>query len=96
MHLIQNVRGISFAGAYLRYGFHEDGFSSGLRAAVDHLGAKPPFEIREPDREPSLSPAALVFDIFELSGARNIAFFFIYIWIRIVLAFTRLFTSVQL
>ena len=34
MHKIQNTRGISFAGAWLKYGFHEDGFTSGLRAAL--------------------------------------------------------------
>lgn len=34
MKTIQHVRGISFAGAWLNYGFHEDGFTSGLRAAV--------------------------------------------------------------
>ncbi|KJA18002.1 hypothetical protein HYPSUDRAFT_79398 [Hypholoma sublateritium FD-334 SS-4] len=33
MHRIQNTRGIAFAGAYLKYGFHEDGFTSGLLAA---------------------------------------------------------------
>ena len=33
MHRIQNKRGIAFAGAYLKYGFHEDGFTSGLLAA---------------------------------------------------------------
>ncbi|KAH7360353.1 hypothetical protein BKA65DRAFT_421353 [Rhexocercosporidium sp. MPI-PUGE-AT-0058] len=44
LHRIQNKRGISFAGAWTKYGFHEDGFSSGLRAAQDHLGAKLPFE----------------------------------------------------
>lgn len=41
---IQNKRGISFAGAWTKYGFHEDGFSSGLQVAQAHLGAKLPFE----------------------------------------------------
>lgn len=41
---IQNTRGISYAGAWTKYGFHEDGFSSGLEVAVEHLGAKLPFE----------------------------------------------------
>ena len=41
---IQNVRGISYCGAWTKYGFHEDGFSSGLKVAVDHLGARLPFE----------------------------------------------------
>lgn len=41
---IQNTRGISYAGAWTNYGFHEDGFSSGLRVATEHLGAKLPFE----------------------------------------------------
>ncbi|KAJ3555356.1 hypothetical protein NM688_g2620 [Phlebia brevispora] len=38
MHKIQNKRGISFAGAWLKYGFHEDGFTSGLRAALSVSG----------------------------------------------------------
>ncbi|KAI1083815.1 FAD/NAD(P)-binding domain-containing protein [Whalleya microplaca] len=41
---IQNTRGISYAGAWTKYGFHEDGFSSGLYVAKAHLGAKLPFE----------------------------------------------------
>ncbi len=40
---IQNKRGISYAGAWTKYGFHEDGFSSGLKVAIDHLGAELPF-----------------------------------------------------
>ena len=31
-------RGLSFAGAYLKYGFHEDGFTSGLRAVLSVPG----------------------------------------------------------
>lgn len=44
---IQNKRGISYAGAWTKYGFHEDGFSSGLHAAQEHLGAKLPFEFKD-------------------------------------------------
>ncbi|KAI5863436.1 amine oxidase [Durotheca rogersii] len=42
---IQNRRGVSYAGAWTGYGFHEDGFSSGLEVATAHLGAKLPFEL---------------------------------------------------
>ena len=38
MHTIQNKRGISFAGAWLNYTFHEDGFTSGLQAALQVSG----------------------------------------------------------
>ncbi|KAK2598131.1 Cytochrome c oxidase assembly protein cox11, mitochondrial [Conoideocrella luteorostrata] len=44
---IQNTRGISYAGAWTKYGFHEDGFSSGLHVAQEHLGAKLPFEFKD-------------------------------------------------
>lgn len=40
---IQNTRGVSYCGAWTKYGFHEDGFSSGLKVAVEHLGAELPF-----------------------------------------------------
>ncbi|KAG6017634.1 hypothetical protein E4U54_005577 [Claviceps lovelessii] len=44
---IQNKRGISYAGAWTKYGFHEDGFSSGLHVAQEHLGAKLPFDFKD-------------------------------------------------
>lgn len=44
---IQNTRGISYTGAWTKYGFHEDGFSSGLHAAKEHLGARLPFEFKD-------------------------------------------------
>lgn len=44
---IQNTRGISYCGAWTKYGFHEDGFSSGLKVAMDHLGAKLPFQFKD-------------------------------------------------
>lgn len=47
LRYIQNRRGISYAGAWTGYGFHEDGFTSGLQVAQDHLGAKLPFEFRD-------------------------------------------------
>ena len=41
---IQGHRGVSFCGAWTKYGFHEDGFSSGLKVAIEQLGAKLPFQ----------------------------------------------------
>ena len=44
---IQNTRGISYCGAWTKYGFHEDGFSSGIKVAQDHLGAQLPFQFKD-------------------------------------------------
>lgn len=55
---IQNTRGISYCGAWTKYGFHEDGFSSGLKVAQEHLGATLPFKFKDSTfsrgRRPSL------------------------------------------
>jgi predicted NAD/FAD-binding protein len=62
--LIQNKRGISFAGACAsfgllshglrsvgtNYGFHEDGFVAGIQAALHLPGVSPPFDVAEIDR----------------------------------------------
>ena len=47
LEAIQNTRGVSYCGAWTKYGFHEDGFSSGLRVAIEHLGANLPFEFED-------------------------------------------------
>ncbi|KAJ3101551.1 hypothetical protein HDU97_001300 [Phlyctochytrium planicorne] len=45
LNSIQNRRGVTFAGAWTNYGFHEDGLTSGLQAA-ESIGAKTcPFPI---------------------------------------------------
>lgn len=45
---IQNTRGISYCGAWTRYGLHEDGISSGFSVAMNHLGAQLPFPFMDP------------------------------------------------
>ena len=65
---IQNTRGISFAGAWTKYGFHEDGFSSGLKVAVEHLGAELPFDFVDSTfsrgRKPLIGPRDHLVRIF--------------------------------
>ena len=86
---IQNKRGISYAGGWTGYGCHEDAFTSGLRVAVEHLGANVPFELRDSTysrgRKPRLSPVDrwLRFWIF------LIQIFFIAVFDRLAGALTR-------
>ncbi|KAF8527479.1 FAD/NAD(P)-binding domain-containing protein [Hysterangium stoloniferum] len=73
---IQNTRGISYAGAWTAFGFHEDGFTSGLRAATaSPLSAKVPFGIRYPNRSPGSLWPAYIFDLVEFSGIRRLLAF---------------------
>ncbi|KAG6898399.1 hypothetical protein C0992_004110 [Termitomyces sp. T32_za158] len=74
--LIQGAAGISFAGAYLRYGFHEDGFTSGLVVATSlsssAASVRPPFEIeyaaKDVNRSLGIEAIAGVFEFVEKTG----------------------------
>ncbi|KAK4228962.1 amine oxidase [Podospora fimiseda] len=59
---IQNKRGISYAGGWTKQGFHEDAFTSGLQAAVEHLGASIPFEIKDSTYSRGLNPELTFMD----------------------------------
>jgi predicted NAD/FAD-binding protein len=67
---IQNTRGISYCGAWTKYGFHEDAFSSGIKVAMDHLGATLPFEFKDSTysrgRKPVLGLGDLVLRVWIL------------------------------
>lgn len=48
---IQNTRGISYAGAWTKYGFHEDGFASAMRLVTSQpFNVKPPFPLKPANR----------------------------------------------
>ncbi|KAK4688090.1 uncharacterized protein P7C73_g2028, partial [Tremellales sp. Uapishka_1] len=49
---IQNTRNISYGGAWTSYGFHEDGFTSGMRIATSApFNAVPPFPLKPATRK---------------------------------------------
>jgi len=63
-----------FAGAWMHYGFHEDGFTSGLRAAAALPSVSPPFVITNADFErgkpfTTVMPVAWLFDVPEVVQA---------------------------
>jgi len=61
--LIQNKRGISYCGAWTESAVKDDDFSSGLKIAQEHLGAKLPFKFHDSavDRKrPSLGLVDLI------------------------------------
>ncbi len=55
-------------GDWTKYGFHEDGFSSGVKVAMDHLGATIPFQFVDSTfsrgRRPQLGPADYAMRVF--------------------------------
>lgn len=51
LHSIQGQRGISFAGAWTKYGFHEDGFTSAFKLLINApFNVKPPFPLKPASR----------------------------------------------
>lgn len=82
LKLVQGTRSISYAGAYTRYGFHEDGFTTGIEAAEAAIASSGspltlPFElVRDIDESLSYTPdlwsrvAPVFFDFLEVSNLR--------------------------
>lgn len=66
-----------FAGAWTHNGFHEDGFTSGLRAAAALPGVEPPFVITDADDErgkpftTGVMPVACLFDVLDIVRASS-------------------------
>jgi predicted NAD/FAD-binding protein len=62
----------AFAGAWTNYGFHEHGFTAGLRAAAALPGVKLPFRIADADADcgvPHAGVVARVFDVLDVLRA---------------------------
>ncbi|SJL08016.1 uncharacterized protein ARMOST_11375 [Armillaria ostoyae] len=88
LRTIQGIRGITYAGGYHNFGFHEDAFTSGLLAATTYSGldAKLPFDLefaegspwddssrkRPAKRDFGAELLAMIFDIIQVGGVRFI------------------------
>lgn len=55
LHRIQGKNGVWYAGAWTGYGFHEDGFSSGMRVGL-RLGGSVPWEVQDAKFSRGLKP----------------------------------------
>jgi hypothetical protein len=72
---MESGRHRAFAGAWSRYGFHEDGFTAGLCAAAVLPGVAPPFAIVDADvelGEPCTGGIARVFDVLNAMRAYSV------------------------
>lgn len=85
---IQNQRGISYAGAWTKYGFHEDGFSSGLKVAVEHLGANIPFEFKDSTYSRGERPRLSLLDLLMRILIIIIQVLFVAVWDRLLRGLT--------
>jgi len=75
---IQNNRGLSYAGAWTKYGFHEDGFSSGVKVACEALEGKVPWEFVDSTFSRGRRPTLGVMDWIVRAGVVYIG---LWIWL---------------
>ncbi|KAG1791832.1 uncharacterized protein HD556DRAFT_622864 [Suillus plorans] len=70
---IKGHSGVLSAEAWLRYGFHENRFTSGLGAVVERIdGVQLPFEIAGADREPRVVSLVPFFGFLKVTGIRAV------------------------